>query len=287
MSKLINVTGVLLIAASTLSAVDINLDFLKRLAADKKKHDELQTEGKPQKAQTIWDQNNSKLQSLFKAGVWYSLPAQCAATRQQYSDRIHIECDLPDLKNQDMSTPKIDLNLLSPKLTLKWEDATNDTPYDIKFRIARYRDIDSAYIKTPWKTGYIHTSIEGFTLYVDAFQILGKKKIVDQTEAQPANDAAFKEKMSLMIREVSPSLKNIDPLPEKLPKPKSCYAPNEAVTKQAFIEMQKIVKEKGLSLEDTDLYKFGSLELCTLANPDKTDDACLDACIEKVFEAWK
>lgn len=284
MCKLINVTGGLLIAASTLTAANINLDFLKRLAADKKKHDELQTEGKPQKAQNIWDQNNNKLQSLFKAGVWYSLPAQCAATRQQYSDRIHIECELPDLKAQDLAAPKIDLNLLWPKLTLKWEDATNDTPYDIKFRIARYRDIDSAYIKTPWKTGYIHTSIEGFTLYVDAFQILGKKKVPDQkTTAQPEND----EKMSIMIREVSPSLKTIDPLPEKLPKPKSCYAPNDAISKQALIEMQKIVKEKGLPLEDTDLYKFGSLELCSLANPDKTDDACLDACIEKVFEAWK
>lgn len=284
MLKLIAAAGCLLIATAGLSAADINLDFLKRLAADKGKHDELQTEGKPQKAQTIWDQNNSKLQSLFKPGVWYTLPSNCAAYRREFalSDQITIECQISDITSKEQTTPKIDLKLLSQKLTLKWEDATNDVPYDIKFKVAKYRDTGFV----PFKVGYIHTYLDGFTLYVDAFQILGKKKVADAATSSE-DDSVFKEKMALMIREVNPMLQTIDPLPESLPKPKGCYAPNEGVSKTALTEMQRLVKEKNLSLDTSDLIKFGSLELCTMANPNKADDACLDACIEKVFEAWK
>ena len=283
MFKNIAAIGCLLIASSGVSAVDINLDFLKRLVADKKKHDELQTEGKPQKAQSLWDQNNNKLQSLFKPGIWYTLPSSCAAYRRQYSDQIHIECQIPEVTSKELTVPKIDLSLLSQKLTLKWEDATNDTPYDIKFKVAKYRDTSFV----PFKVGYIHTFVDGFTLYVDAFQILGQKRISEEETTATQGEDAFREKARIMIREINPMLQSIDPLPERLPKPKSCFAPNAAVSKNSMIEMQKLVQEKNLALDISDLKKFGSYELCKLANQGKDDDGCTDACMQKVFEAWE
>lgn len=283
MSKLITVIGGLLLAGSRLSATEVNLDLLKRMAADREKSNQFIADGKPLKANALWDQVNNKLQATYKSGSWYTLPSSCAAYRRQYSDRIHIECKIPDLAAKELTVPQIDLALLSSKLTMKWEDAENEVPYDIKFKVAKYRDTTFV----PLKVGYVHTNIEGFTLYIDAFQILGKKKATEESTAAVQDDGTFKEKMQLMIREVSPMLQAIDTLPEKLPKPKSCYAPNDGVAKNALTEMEKLVKEKNLSLDASDLLKFGSFELCNMANQNKADDTCLDACMEKVFEAWR
>lgn len=280
MSKFIVLIGGMLIAASGLSAADVSLDLLKRMAADREKSNQFISEGKPLKANALWDQVNNKLQATYKSSSWYTLPPSCAAYRRQYSDRIHIDCKIPELAAKDQTVPQIDLALLSSKLTMKWEDAENEVPYDIKFKVGKYRD--TAFV--PLKVGYVHTNIEGFTLYVDAFQILAKKKIAEEAAVV---DDAFREKARIVIREINPMLQSIDLLPERLPKPKSCFSPNAAVSKNALLEMQKLVQEKSLALDISDLKKFGSYELCKLANPGKEDDACIDACIEKVFETWE
>ncbi|MBX3723930.1 MAG: hypothetical protein KF713_18935 [Turneriella sp.] len=283
MPKLIIVITSLILVASQLSAAEINLDLLKRMAVDREKSNQFFSEGKPLKANALWDQVNNKLQSTYKSGAWYTLPPSCAALRRSYSDRIQIECKISDLAAKDLTVPEIDLKFVAPNLSAKWEDVKNEVQYDIKFKVAKYRDVNLL----PFKIGYVHTNITGFTLYIDAFQILAKRKIAEEAQSLSEEDAAFREKMAIMIREINPMLSTLDLKPEKLSSPKSCVAPKDTAVKNALMEMEKIVREKSLPLETADLMKIGSFEMCNMANKEKADDACLDACMEKVFEAWK
>ncbi|AFM14216.1 hypothetical protein [Turneriella parva] len=289
-------SGLVLITANIFSA-DMSIEFVRRLAANKKKYDKLQSESRDQKAANTWQETDNQLQATFKTGNWYTLPNQCAAFRRMHSNRIEIECDLPDLKQPPESyVPKIDFELMSSKLNGKWEDAELDTPYAIKFKLTRKRLMDSALYKSPWQIGYVHTGIEGFTLYVDAFQILGKREVAAEDLNQSGRNGqplSYKEKVKIMSGEIAPMMQDIDYRPQFISTSKvkgvlsnglanSCKMPDIEVSKETVNRMQELSIEKNLPLEREDLQSYARYEICSIVNGGVAESPCLDACYERM-----
>ena len=266
----------------------VPVTFLEKLIELRTQYNSLQEQGKTVKAHKIWEQADALVRRQFKDGAWYALPEKCFGKKGHvYS--LHVECLDTIAVGDNSDGIQFAFQIINGKNHDRLLEMIQDTGEDyleLSFRVGRSSSIGMG----QKYTAYAHTFIMGFTVYVTDMKIHARRKdpsVSDEPKPVEEDDQSFKEKLKVWFDHINPMLSTLELQPEKLPKPKSCFAPNERVSKEALADMQRIVQEKSLSLDLTDLMKLGSHELCDSANHGKANEACLDACVDRVFDYWK
>jgi len=266
----------------------VPITFLEKVVELKTQFNSLHEQGKTIKANKTWDAADALIKRQFKDGVWYALPEKCFAKKGHiYS--VHVECFDTIAVGDNTDGIQFTFEIINGKNHDKLLEMIQDTGDDfleLSFRVGKSSSIGMG----QKYTAYAHTGLLGITVYVTDIKIHARRKDPNVTE-EPTPvaevDQTFKEKLEVWVDHIYPMLSTLELQPERLPKPKSCFVPNERVSKGALADMQRIVQEKSLSLDLTDLMKLGSHELCDSANHGKANEACLDACVDRVFDYWK
>lgn len=172
------VLGALALHTRTLSAEKSLLfpvEVFKRLLEDKVSYSEFVNAGKTVKAQKLWTTTEQYRAKHFKAGVWYTLPQGCVGKKGTVYD-VELECKLPEIQGPDDDGTISEIPILFG-LELLYDanrdrilEAIQEVGYDrfqLNFRVGAKSGFPSN-----GSTGYVHTSIDGLTVYINDLKIL-------------------------------------------------------------------------------------------------------------------